>query len=121
MRYVRIYSDENGESHFAEMEMRLAPVVLSLTVPALEASEPQEARQILFIRLSPDWDTDWHPAPAYQYMCVLSGTAEITVGDGDVRRFSAGDTVLLQDITGKGHQTRVVGEEEVLVATVQLA
>ncbi len=64
MRYVRIYSDENGESHFAEMEMRLAPVVLSLTVPALEASEPQEARQILFVRLSPDWDTDWHPAPA---------------------------------------------------------
>ncbi len=121
MRYVRIYSDENGESHFAEMEMRLAPVVLSLTVPALEASEPQEARQILFIRLASDWNTDWHPAPAYQYMCVLSGTADITVGDGDVRRFSAGDVVLLQDITGKGHQTQVVGQEEMLVAAVQLA
>ncbi len=52
---------------------------------------------------------------------MLSGTAEITVSDGDVRRFSAGDTVLLQDITGKGHQTQVVGEEEVLVAAVQLA
>jgi quercetin dioxygenase-like cupin family protein len=121
MKYFRVYSDENGESHFAEMEMRLAPVVLSLTMPALEASEPQEARQILFIRLSPDWNTDWHPAPAYQYMCVLSGSAEITVSDGDVRRFSAGDMVLLQDITGKGHQTQVVGEEEMLVAAVQLA
>ena len=121
MKYVRIYSDEDGESHFADMELRVAPVVLSLTVPALQASEPQAVSQLLFIRLPADWDADWHPAPAYQYLCVLGGTAEITVSDGDVRRFATGDVVQLQDITGKGHATRVIGEEDLLVAAVQQA
>ena len=35
MRYFRVHSDENGVSHFAELEMRLAPLVLSLSTPAL--------------------------------------------------------------------------------------
>jgi quercetin dioxygenase-like cupin family protein len=121
MRYFRVYSDENGDSHFAEMEMRFAPVVLSLSVPALEASEPQEASQFMLIRLPSGWSTEWHPAPAYQYVCVLSGEAELTVGDGDTRRFASGDVLHLQDITGKGHTTRVVGEEELLIAVVQQA
>ena len=121
MKYFRIYSDENGQSHMKEMEIRLAPKVLSLTVPALEASEPQEASQLMFVRFPPGWSTEWHPAPAYQYVCVLSGEAELTVGDGDARRFAAGDVLHLQDITGDGHMTRVVGEEELLIAVVQQA
>jgi len=121
MRYFRIYSDENGVSHFAELEMRLAPVVLSLSTPALEACEPQAASQIMFVRLAPGWDSDWHPAPAYQYVCLLSGQAELTVGDGDTRQFARGDVLHLQDITGKGHTTRVIGEEEILLAVVQEA
>ena len=121
MRYFRVYSDETGESHFAEVEMRFAPVVVSLSAPALEACEPQEASQFMFVRLPPGWSTEWHPAPAYQYVCVLSGEVELTVGDGDTRRFTGGDILHLQDITGTGHTTRVVGEEEVLIAVVQQA
>lgn len=121
MKYVRVYSDETGKSHFAEQEMRLAPVVLSLSLPALEASQPQATSQLLFVRLSPDWRSDWHPAPAYQYVCVLAGEVELTVGDGESRRFSVGDVVHLQDIGGQGHATRVIGEQDVLIAVAQQA
>ena len=121
MRYFRIYSDEYGQSHFKEMELRFAPKVLSLTEPALMASEPQEASQLLFVRFPPGWSTEWHPAPAYQYVCVLSGEAELTVGDGDTRRFAGGDILHLQDITGDGHTTRVDGDEQLLIAVVQQA
>ena len=121
MKYARIYSDETGESHFADAEARMAPVVLSLTMAAVEACEPVAASQILFLRLPPGWSADWHPSPAYQYLCILSGEAEVDVSDGDTRRFSAGDVVLTQDITGKGHATRVVGDDEMLVAVTQLA
>ncbi len=121
MKYVRIHADETGKSHFADAEVRLSPVVLSLTLPALEAGEPVAASQILFLRLPPGWTTDWHPAPAYQYHCILGGQVELTVGDGERRRFSQGDVILMQDIAGQGHIARVVGEEELLVAVTQLA
>ena len=52
------------------------------------------------------------------------GTGEVefeTVGDGDTRRFAGGDILHLQDITGEGHMTRVVGEDELLIAVVQEA
>lgn len=119
MAFWRVYEDENGISHFDETEPRFAPVVLSLEVPALEASEPQPASQVMFLRLPPGWSTDWHPVPAYQYVCLLAGEAELTVGDGDIRRFARGDILHLQDIAGQGHKTRVVGDEVMLVAVVQ--
>ena len=121
MHYFRVYSDENGESHFEQLEMRLRPSVVSLEIPAVEAAEPIEASQILFLRVPPGWSADWHPAPAYQVFCLLRGAAQIEVSDGDIRSFSAGEVVLLHDITGKGHRTRVLGEEGLLVAITQLA
>ncbi len=121
MKYFRVYSDENGQSHMKEMEMRFAPIVLSVSVPALMATEPQEASQFMFVRMPAGWSTEWHPVPAYQYVCVLAGALELTVGDGDTRRFAIGDILHLQDITGDGHTTRVVGEEELLIVVVQQA
>jgi len=121
MKYVQVYSDETGQSHFAELEMRLAPTIHSLAMPAVEASEPRAARQFAVLRLPAGWRAEWHPAPAYQYICVLAGEAELTVGDGDTRRFSGGDVVHLRDISGQGHATRVIGEQDLLIAVVEEA
>jgi quercetin dioxygenase-like cupin family protein len=121
MNYVRVYSDENGQSHFADMDLRLAPAIHSLAMPAVEACEPQAATQFQFMRLPAGWSADWHPAAAYQYICVLAGEVEMTVGDGDCRRFSGGDVVHLQDIIGKGHTSRVIGEQDMLIAVIRQA
>jgi len=50
----------------------------------------------------------------------LSGTAEIEVGDGTIARVEAGDVVLAEDLTGRGHVTRVIGDRPRLYAIVPL-
>ena len=42
------------------------------------------------------------------------------MSDGEVRRFGPGSVTLVEDTTGKGHTSRVVGSDEVLAVVVQL-
>ena len=42
-------------------------------------------------------------------------------GEGEVRTFEPGAAVLLEDTTGVGHRTRVVGDEPWLAIVVVLA
>ena len=39
---------------------------------------------------------------------LLDGEIEIETGDGEKRRFSGGDILLVEDTTGRGHRTRPV-------------
>src|SRR5439155_19980893 len=66
----------------------------------------------------PGYVLDWHCAPRRQYSISLSGTAEIEVGDGTIARVEAGDVVLAEDLTGRGHVTRVIGDRPRLYAIV---
>ena len=66
-------------------------------------------------------DLDWHPAPRRQFVIILSGQLEIGLGDGSKQVFGPGDARLVEDTTGKGHTTRVVGNERVITATIPLA
>src|SRR5215468_8213673 len=50
----------------------------------------------------------------------LSGTVEVTASDGEFRRFGPGSLLLLEDTHGKGHSTRVLDEDVVMLVT-QLA
>jgi len=63
---------------------------------------------------------DWHPAPRRQFVIILSGQLEIGCGDGTKQVFGPGDARLVEDTTGKGHTTRVVGNEPCLTATIPL-
>jgi uncharacterized cupin superfamily protein len=56
----------------------------------------------------PEYDFDWHPAPQRQYIVLLDGEIEITVADGEARRFRGGDVLLVEDTKGRGHRTRTV-------------
>jgi quercetin dioxygenase-like cupin family protein len=67
------------------------------------------------------WFGDWHPAPRRQLFVALAGELEVTVSDGEARRIRAGDVVLTEDTTGKGHTTRVIGDTPVRSVIVQLA
>jgi quercetin dioxygenase-like cupin family protein len=64
---------------------------------------------------------DWHPAPRRQFVIILSGQLEIGLGDGSKHVFGAGDARLVEDTTGQGHTTRVLGNQPCVTATVPLA
>jgi len=120
MRIVRLYNDQQGESHFAEDEIKLdltdyeppaAPLYLSGTTPA---------KEFAFMNAPAGWSSDWHPSAARNLFFVLSGEWEVTASDGEARRFDVGSVLLVEDTTGKGHRSRVVGETDSLVAMIRL-
>ena len=120
MKYTRIFADEEGETHFKDVEIELELVDDAPPAPPFNVSSFNPAIQYAFAVAPPGWFGDWHPAPRKRILCYLSGEVEVQVSDGEVRRFSAGNVVLVEDTTGKGHVSRVLGSEENAVAIITL-
>ena len=120
MNYTRIYSDTGGESHFDDVTVSVAPIDFAPPAPPLNMATPLEAERLILCTIPAEWVGDWHPAPRRQFYIQLSGELEVAVTDGEIRRFSAGSLLLLEDTTGKGHLTRVVGSTTVDAVFVQL-
>ena len=49
--------------------------------------------------------------PRRQYVISLAGGISITASDGETRHIGAGEIVLVEDTTGKGHITRSSGDK----------
>ena len=115
----RIFADGNGESHFGTTSIELAADDFAPPAPPLEVSEIVKA-QYGFLRAPSGWYGDWHPTPRYQVMCLLSGSLQVGVSDGETRRFEPGSIVVLEDTTGRGHATRVVSSDPAILVFAQL-
>ena len=104
-RYVRLYADESGESHFEDV---VAPAheqgAVVLTEPIALSS------MIMRHVVGTDAGAVRHNAPRRQYIVHLEGAVEVEASDGERRRFEAGDVVLVEAVTGRGHTTRWMGD-----------
>ena len=120
MKYVRVYTDEDGESHFEDVEVSFNSVDFAPPAPPLDLSAFSPATQFGFLRAPVGWIGDWHPAPCRQMMFYLAGEIEAETSDGEIRRFGPGSVTLVEDTSGKGHKSRVVGDTPVLGVVVQL-
>ena len=107
-------------SHFEDASVALGELALAPPAPPVLLSDPAAADRMMFMAFPAGWFGDWHPAPRRQFFFQLSGELEVEVGDGELRRFAAGSVVLVEDLAGRGHTTRVVGDAEVRAAVVQL-
>lgn len=106
MQITRLYTGLDFESHFEEID--LPPGLL------------QKAEGISLKESAPGTVQDWHPAPCRQYVITLSGTSEIEIASGVRRRFGPGDIMLADDTTGRGHVTRIVGDQVRVCAMIRL-
>lgn len=120
MKYTVLYPDSDGNSHFKDVEVEFEPVNFAPPAPLVSLSPFIPASQFVFFKIPSGWFGDWHPAPKRQFFCCLIGEAELTTTDGEKRVFRSGDIFLLEDITGKGHQTKVNGKIDFVAAIVQL-
>jgi hypothetical protein len=118
--YERIYADEDGESHFATVEVSFREVDYAPPADPMNVSELVGATRTGFVMAAPGPLGDWHPTPVRQYMIPVSGDFEVTVSDGSKRRFGPGQPLLMEDQAGKGHYTEVVSDEPGVVAVIQL-
>src|SRR5678816_415650 len=66
MRIHNIYADENGETHFRDIEIEL-----SEAGPDGTTSKRFPASGIIFRTTPADWFFDWHPATRRQYVINL--------------------------------------------------
>ena len=68
------------------------------------------ATGIIFREVPPTYDLDWHNAPHRQYIINLDNGVQITASDGEARIIGAGEVILVEDTTGKGHLSKAVNE-----------
>jgi hypothetical protein len=66
------------------------------------------------------WSSDWHVSLTRTLFFVVSGEWEVSASDGEIRRFAVGSILLIEDIKGQGHSSRVVSETDSLAAMVEL-
>ncbi len=118
--YTRLSADESGESHFEDIEMPLTLTDYAPPAPPLSLSAFLPASQVRFMNAPEGWASDWHPSSVRNLFFVISGEWEVTASDGETRRFGVGSVLLVEDINGKGHSSRVVGKSDSLAAMVQL-
>ena len=105
MRIHNIYADENGETHFRDIEIEL-----SEAGPDGTTSKKFPATGIIFRTTPADWFFDWHPATRRQ-ICDQFGCA--SQGHGQRRRHKnhgVGEIFLIEDLHGKGHLSQALGK-----------
>ena len=101
MGMTRLYTGPDGQSHLEEVDPGSQPSLTTL----------HGAKGVVFRATEPGHFHDWHNAPRRQYVITLEGDVEIGLGH----------VTLAEDLTGKGHTTRVVGNKRRLTATIHLA
>ncbi len=111
MQIIRVFSGEDGESHFEDV----TPEGMVAIAKRLGEGDIQ-----LNARQSPSF-SDYHTAPRRQYVLHLAGAAEFETADGTKRRLGPGDILVAEDLTGHGHIARGTGDEPRLILAVPLA
>jgi hypothetical protein len=117
VKYVRLFTDDSGETRFEDLEFSFAPHDFAPPAPPLDVSEPIDASALMMLRGPSGWSDHAHPSPAPQFLIVLQGSWEVSTAD-ETRIFSAGAIVLTEDTSGLGHGSTIV--EDTVVAVVRL-
>ena len=118
--YVRLVSDAAGESHFVSLEIGMTTRRFAPPAPPFDVSELTSASRCGFLRVPRGFVGELHPSPVRMWIFFLSGEMDFEASDGECRRCVPGDAILLEDTTGKGHLSRVVGESAAVLAAVHL-
>jgi len=108
---TRLYTGSDNQTHAEEVEAKFASNVFKM-LPVTGAE---------LHRGSPGSVADWHTAPRRQYVITLTGQGEIEVAGGKKIDIQPGHIDLVEDVTGKGHITKVTGTEDRITLWLPLA
>ena len=114
MAIVRVYTGNDGQSHFED--------IVPEFIQADNSDDdrwPQAGRQLiheasgtLARRFDSNRSNPWHHAPGRAVVFTLQGGGEIEVGAGTKRTIGPGDILIAEDMTGQGHYTREGGDKD---------
>ena len=103
MKVVRVYTGPDGASHFQDVHITMEQYGVGGRLSKLIAGTG-----VIFREVGGDYALDFHTAPRRQFVVNLSGSVDITVGDGSTRRLGSGEVLLAEDTTGQGHKSQAV-------------
>ena len=112
---TRLYMGPDNQTHAEEVELKFTP-----GSPA-EVSKMMQVTGAELHRTAGGSVDDWHRAPRRQYVITLSGRGEIEVAGGRKVSVGPGNIDLVEDTTGKGHITRVMGTDDRVTLQLPLA
>ena len=112
---TRLYTGPDGLTHAEDVEVKLTGN------PQNQISEMLKVTGAEIHRAAAGRVNDWHNAPRRQYVITLSGRGEIEVAGGKKISLEPGHIELAEDLTGKGHITKVVGNEDRVSIQLPLA
>ena len=95
MKFYRLYSGDDGQSHFQQLDSSQSSEFFNAT---------HSANGLLFKNDFAPHIVDWHRAPRCRWVITLSGSVDIRLGDGTTMTFVPGDVFLAEDVTGQGHR-----------------
>lgn len=95
-RVIHVYATPDGESHLEIVEISNEAGEIPVTGMTARAYARNTSA-----------GADWHTAPRKQFAINMTGSLEVELSDGSRHAIGQGDLVYLEDVTGKGHVTRV--------------
>jgi hypothetical protein len=115
---TRLYTSPDGQSHAEQVELKMAPSTLR---SGLDEAEPLKIPGAKIMRWPSGYVWEWHNATHRQYVVTLSGEGEVEVAGGKKMRIHPGQVVMAEDVGGKGHITRSVGSEDLVLLLIPFA
>src|SRR3984893_15023500 len=103
MAIHNLYTDASGQSHFRDINVEWAE-----ETHAGKLSKRLPATGIIFREVPPTARHRRPPAPRRQYIITLDAGVQITASDGESRVIGAGEVILVEDTTGKGHLSKAI-------------
>ena len=94
----RIYTGTDGLSHVEDIVLDAKSVMEKVTGVEVRVGPPGRF-------------SDWHVGPQRQYIINLAGSGQLEVAEGKVD-LPPGSMEYIDDLTGKGHTTRITSKEE---------
>jgi quercetin dioxygenase-like cupin family protein len=112
----RVWTDEQGSSHFADLDLPETMMPTTLGLPDMRSTSSVPVESFRLITTTPQaMARGWHPAPTRQFVIVVRGAIAVEVSDGETRRLDAGSMILFEDVGGRGHLNRVVDDHEIML------
>lgn len=105
MKFTTITVDDHGHSYFGEVDLPQSGN------ERRKGARPQDVKYWQAGKMLPGHYKDFQTVEDITLLCVMAGSMELTVSNGERRYFSRSDMVLLQDTSGQGHCTRIIGTE----------
>jgi len=112
---TRLFTGPDNQTHAQEIELKFSEG------SGIQAASLLPVKAAELHRNVPGGVSDWHRGPRRQYVITLSGHGELELAGGKKIPVGPGHIELIEDTTGKGHITRVTGNEERVTLQLVLA